>query len=198
MWQTAWRLADRDEDSRPPGPDISALDPDEQRSIHLALLHAVGVTCALLEGFEQDAAQRAGNLGAGYPQLAGAWRVTRQAARRRWPPQSGPSERPLRQALGALVAHISTSQVRNPRTAAHLIGPAADAATALAGTAGPDLAEAAARLLAAPVPGAQDSPTIGPLLADLGTALSAYLANGIPGALRDTSRWKRFLASDGA
>jgi hypothetical protein len=186
-----WRLGDRDDELR-----TVPLEEYEQRDVYLAVLNAVGVTNAILDTFEKEAAHRAGRLGASYPELASAWRVTRQGARRRWPNSvPGPDDRSLRRALTAVVLEVSNSPTLDPGTAACLIGPVTAAAMAQAGSSAEAVAEAAAQLLAAPPPAPADAGIIGPLLDRLKAQLDDYQSGGVTSTPDEASPWQRFLGA---
>ncbi|KAB7833540.1 hypothetical protein [Streptomyces mobaraensis] len=52
---------------------------------HLATLRALRAVKDAADAAADDTARKAGQIGAGYPQLGRAWNITRQAARLRWP-----------------------------------------------------------------------------------------------------------------
>jgi len=194
LWELAWKLADRGEAERPPGPGDASLSVQERRDAHLALLNAVGVSYALLDMYEKEAAARAGRLGAGYPDLAEAWRMTRQGARRRWPEAAvGFDEGPLRQALAKVVMEVSNNRRLDPRTAARLIGPVTAAATAQASGTADEVAAAAREIVEAAEPAPPDAAAMGPLIEGLRTVLAEYDFGTTTEMSTESSPWSRFL-----
>jgi hypothetical protein len=192
LWRTAWCLADRDEKSRPPVPGDASLNVQDQRDSWLALLNSIGVFYAVLESFEKDAARRAGRLGASYPMLADAWSVTRQGARRRWPDAvAALDDGPLRKALAAVVAGLSSASLR-PETSARMFQPMIHAAGAGDGSSPATLVLAAERLLAVPPPEPEDAEVVIPLLDALREALEETRP-GVQPESPESGQWQRFL-----
>jgi hypothetical protein len=199
LWELTWKLSDRDRQARPPGPGDASLTLEERRDAHLALLNSIGVTYALLDFYEKESAARAGRLGAGYPDLAEAWRITRQGARRRWPEAAVAfDEAPLRRALTAVVMAVSNNRQLDPRTAGRLIGPVATAATAMVNGTADQVAAAAREIVDAGPPAPPDSAVMSPLIDALRQALDEYDADPIEdsdpaenGA--EPSTWSKFL-----
>lgn len=191
-----WRLADRDLGGVAA---VSAdIEPGDERQLYLALLHSVGVLNALLDLEEKHYAKLAGHYGAGYPELAQAWRVSRQGARRRWPDAvPGRDDEALRQALAKLVHRVSVYAELNPRIAALLIGPITSAASAIAGGSTDDLVVAATRILKAAPADAADQGSLSKLLANLKTTLEAFESGTSVAASETRSPWQRFLAARG-
>ncbi|WP_377272845.1 hypothetical protein [Peterkaempfera sp. SMS 1(5)a] len=80
--ELARRLADRAfQPLAAPGDDASTTE----RAASLAYLHTLVYLQKAVERLADQAAEEAARAGAGYPQLGKACRITRQAARRRWP-----------------------------------------------------------------------------------------------------------------
>lgn len=81
------------EDRDPGGPPA-----DENWTDPLAALRALALLSRAVDECAARAARAAADEGAGYPQLGGAWGVSRQGARKRWPGlvfTQRPSSRPL-------------------------------------------------------------------------------------------------------
>jgi hypothetical protein len=194
LWELTRRLADMDVEAWPEFPDFGGWTPTERRDAYLALLNAIGTTYALLDFYEKETANRAGRLGAGYPELAEAWQITRQGARRRWPDAvvTDQGDYPLRRALTKVVQMVSNSQQLDPRTAARLIGPVTAAASAQVHGSAEEVREAARRIVEAPTPAPPDALTVSPLIDELEAVLDEY-DSGKPAVSTESSPWSRFL-----
>ena len=193
LWELTRKLADADVEDWPTSPGFGGWTPAERRDAHLALLNAIGVTYALLNHYEKETALRAGRLGAGYPELAEVWRITRQGARRRWPEAAaGPDDGPLRRALTRVVMEVSNNRHLDPRTAARLIGPVTTAATAQANGTADQVAAAARDIVDAGPPAPPDTAVMSPLIDELKKALDGY-DSGTAEKSSESSTWSRFL-----
>jgi hypothetical protein len=204
VWQLARQLSG---DAIPPfdGFNEADLGTDDQRDLALAILHAVGVSYGLLEIIEKVCARTAGRLGAGYPELAGAWKVTRQGARRRWP-DAVPTERSdveLRHALTRVVMEVSNNSDLDPATTHRLIKPVTEAARAQLGSDPHAVAEAASSIIGAQPIAEADVPVLAPAMRELIQALGDYRGEDDLLALEDggwhgsqspaDGTWQRFF-----
>lgn len=177
-------------------PPASAEIAENETQYYLALLHAVGVLYGLLDLEEKHCAKLAAHYGAGYPELAEAWRVTRQGARRRWPDAvPGRDDDALRQALTKLIQLVSGNPTLDPRTAARLIGPITAAAGAMVSGSTDDVVAAATRILESAPPAPRDQGVLHNSLAHLGRVLEEFQKDPSAVLGETSSPWHRFLTA---
>ncbi|MFB8027256.1 MULTISPECIES: hypothetical protein [unclassified Streptomyces] len=89
LWAEAKRREGIPADGHPHS--VNALRPDSPaaRRLHLRHLEVAAECGEIAERVMKEAAARSGRAGASYPEMGAAARVTRQAARKRWPQAVG-------------------------------------------------------------------------------------------------------------